>query len=111
MRKIVTNILLLIIGVLLIVFFVANRQDVKISMDPFSLEDPAFYLELPMWAAFALTLFIGFGLGALGMWASSGNLRRRARTRKAEVRRLQRELELAATVPPEDSSREIIVRD
>ncbi|MGV6820803.1 MAG: LapA family protein [Parvularcula sp.] len=102
MRKFIVTILLGILGIALVVFFVSNREVVKISFDPFSLEDPAFYVgPMPMWSALAATLFIGFGLGAVGMWLSDGSLRRKAKARKAEIRRLQNALKLA-TADEED---------
>lgn len=95
MRKLIVSLLLAVLGVLLIVFFVANRHDVLISFDPFSLEDPAFAIgPMPMWAAMAATLGIGYGLGAVGMWLSDGSLRKKAKERKREIKRLKTELKM-----------------
>ncbi len=100
MRKFFMTAILFIVGLALINFFVANRQMVRISFDPSSLEDPAFYIgPMPMWAALALTLFVGYFLGAVGMWLSNGGLRDRARMRKAEIKRLKAELALATDGP------------
>lgn len=100
MRKFLSHLFFGFLGLFLIIFFVANRQPVKISMDPTSLEDPAFYLgPVPMWTALAGTLFLGYGLGAAGMWFSSGGLRARANARKKEIRQLKAELALYADRP------------
>ncbi|WOI53249.1 lipopolysaccharide assembly protein LapA domain-containing protein [Parvularcula sp. LCG005] len=93
MRKIIVYILLALVFVLLVVFFVANQQPVMISMDPLSTDSPAVAIgPYPMWAMAAGTLFIGFGLGAVGMWLSDGSLRRRARERQRRIRQLEDEL-------------------
>jgi hypothetical protein len=93
MRKFIVTAFLAVLGIALVVFFVANRQSVKISMDPTNLEDPAFFIgPMPMWTALAATLFIGYGLGAIGMWITNGALRRKARDRKHEIRRLKAEM-------------------
>ena len=104
MRKFITYLLFAALGIVLIVFFVANRQDVLISFDPTSTTDPAFFIgPMPMWAALVFTLLIGFVLGAFGMWLSAGSLRRKAKVRKKEIRRLEGELALAAGAPPSKS--------
>ena len=104
MRKLVTYFLFLLLGLVLVVFFVSNRQPVFISMDPTNIETPALALgPMPLWAALAFTLMIGFLLGAFGMWLSAGTLRRKAKDRKKEIRRLEGELALAAGAPPRKS--------
>lgn len=97
MRKILFYLLAFIFGLILVVFFVSNRQPVRISLDPTSLETPAFATpEMPLWAALFACMMIGFALGALGMWLSAGALRRKAKDRKKEIRRLEGELTLAS---------------
>lgn len=110
MRKFLTTIFLGLLGVLLVVFFVANRQVVKISIDPINIEQPAMFVELPMWSALAVTLFIGYGLGLVGMWMSNSNLRQRAKLRKAEIKRLKTELDLAATGDAVSDSKAVALR-
>lgn len=104
MRKLLAYFLFSLLGMALIVFFVANRQPVFISMDPTSMESPALGVgPMPMWLALVFTLFIGFALGAFGMWLSAGSVRRKAKTRKREIRRLEAELKLAASDAPRKS--------
>lgn len=104
MRKLLAYLLFLVLGLAMVVFFVANRQPVRISLDPTSLDNPALATpELPLWAALAFCLMIGFGLGAFGMWLSAGSLRRKAKNRKKEIRRLEGELTLAAGDTPKKS--------
>ena len=102
MRKILSMLLMGILGLLLIVFLVANMQPVMISLDPFSTDDPAFALgPLPLWVALAISMFLGFFMGALGMWSSGKNVRRKASTQKKELKELKKQ---AASAPVEPNS-------
>lgn len=90
MKKLVSWLIWFPIGVLAVVFFVANRQFVAISLDPFSPENPAIATPaLPLWFWLTLFLLVGFFAGGLGMWASERPARRKAR---AEIRALKAEL-------------------
>ena len=101
MRKLLSTALLGLLGVALVVFFVANRQPVLISFDPISADNPALFIgPWPMFVLPAITLFVGFFLGLFAMWLSDSALRQKARERKREIKRLQTELDLAATAPP-----------
>ncbi|RFB05456.1 LapA family protein [Parvularcula marina] len=104
MRKLLAYFLFFVFGLLLVVFFVANRQMVRISLDPTSLENPALATPaIPLWAALIACLIVGFLLGAFGMWLSAGSLRRKAKDRKREIRRLEDELTLAVGDTPKKS--------
>lgn len=101
MRRFISYFLLFVTGLLLLIFLVANRQPVKISMDPVNTADPAFYIgPMPMFWALVVTLTVGFIMGLIAMWMSHGKTRQQARERKAEIRRLEQQLELAAGAPP-----------
>ena len=83
----------LILGVL---FLVANRQPVAISLDPFSANNPAVTTTaLPLWFWLIIMLFAGFGLGAAGMWFSGAEGRKNARANRREVKSLRRDLKHA----------------
>ncbi|ADM08996.1 integration host factor beta subunit [Parvularcula bermudensis HTCC2503] len=100
MRRYISYALFLVLGLALLLFLVANRRPVLISMDPISTDDPAFFLgPMPLWAALMFTLVIGFCLGAFGMWLSSRGVRDKAQKRKKEIKRLEQELQLATNSP------------
>lgn len=104
MRKFASYLLFGALGVVLVVFFFANRKLVHISMDPFDIANPAVAIgPMPLWATFAVFLLIGFFLGSFGMWLTAGTLRRKAQERKKEIRRLKEELALAAGDTPRKS--------
>ena len=94
-----------LIGLALIVFLVANRQPMTISLDPLPADDPSFFIDpMPQWVGFAIFLFVGYFLGAFGMWLSGKGLRRRAADRKQEIRRLRKEVETVSTPKPEGAT-------
>lgn len=91
-------------GLVVVWFLVANRQPVAISFDPVSLDNPALATPaLPLWVWLTLTLLVGFFLGALGMWTSSGPARRKARAESLELRSLKRAAADRAATPAGDS--------
>jgi uncharacterized integral membrane protein len=102
MPRFLTTIFLALLAPLLVAFFVANREPVRINFDPFSIEEPALFLDAPLWAGLSGTLVIGFLLGAIGMWISSTRLRRRSRDHKQRVRELEREVQLARQERPRE---------
>ncbi|MEM6914489.1 MAG: LapA family protein [Pseudomonadota bacterium] len=95
MRRFLTTSALILFGIILVAFLVANREPVTISFDPFNTDDPAFSFTQPLWVAPAGSLLVGYGLGALGMWLSNGSLRKKAAARQQKVRELEREVDLA----------------
>lgn len=76
-----------------VLFLVANRQMVAVSLDPFNAEAPALTtMALPLWAWLMTTLFIGVAAGSAGMWASGRPRRIEARTAKKTVKELRQEI-------------------
>ena len=76
-----------------VLFLVANRQMVAVSLDPFNAEAPALTtMALPLWAWLMTTLFIGFGAGSAGMWMSGRPHRVEARDAKKTVKELRKEV-------------------
>ncbi len=79
-----------------VLFLVANRQPVAVSLDPFSASNPAVTTPpLPLWLWLMAMLFIGLGLGASGMWLSGREGRQKARATRREVKTLRKELAAA----------------
>lgn len=91
MKKILRWVVFVPFGAILVLFLVANRQPVALSLDPFSTQAPAFATpSLPLWLWLAFSLFSGFFLGAAGMWMSGRELRLRARADRLELKALKR---------------------
>ncbi len=96
--------LLFIIGLSLIgiVFAVANRQWVPLSMDPFSQSDPALAISLPLFLIIFGAVFLGMLIGASVTWMGQGRVRRDLRATKREEKALRKQVD--ATKPAEEKS-------
>ena len=104
MRKFLFSILLLLFGLLVLLFLVANRQAVFISLDPIDVDHPALALgPMPLWAALMAMMLVGYMLGGIGMWISGRGTRRKASERKIRIRELEHELALATRQDPAEA--------
>jgi hypothetical protein len=102
MKKVVARLIWIPLGLLFVVFLVANREPVAVSLDPLSTDDPAIATPpLPLFLWLALSMLFGIGLGAAAIWSSAGPARRRARAEHRELKSLkERAAGLPATVDP-----------
>ncbi|MFN0024729.1 MAG: LapA family protein [Parvularculaceae bacterium] len=94
-------------GALLVVFLVANRAPVALSLDPLSTTAPALATPaLPLWIWLVLFLLAGVGLGAAASWTSGRELRLRAKADRLELKALRKTAPVgptsAAAPPPKD---------
>ncbi len=103
MRKLVRWLVTIPAGAILVIFLVANRAPVALSLDPLSTVAPALATPaLPLWIWLVMFLLSGVGLGALAMWASGRELRTRARSDRLELKALKKAAASAAAhVAPE----------
>ena len=104
MRRVVTMFVVVPLGLVLIVFAVANRHPVTVSLDPFGSDAPALSATVPLFIVILLCLLIGVVVGGLATWISQGSWRRAARRLDTDARalRIEREAlkgELAAKEP------------
>lgn len=103
MKKIVRWLVTIPAGAALVVFLVANRAPVALSLDPLSPSAPALATPaLPLWIWLVLFLLSGVGLGAAAMWASGVDARRRARADRLELTS-RNKAAAGPTAPPERS--------
>src|SRR5690242_14551762 len=70
-------------GILL--FAVANRHWVTISLDPFTPERPALAASLPLFLAILLALILGVLIGGVASWVGQAKWRAAARRYLAEL--------------------------
>jgi uncharacterized integral membrane protein len=82
MRKFFAWIALAPIAVIAILFAVANRGRVTVSLDPFSVESPAYAIDLPMFLVIFAALIIGVVIGGISVWF--GRLRWQMAAHRAE---------------------------
>ena len=102
MKKWLFRIVWIPVLVVAVLFLVANRQPVAISLDPFSASNPAVTTAaLPLWLWLMTMLFIGVAIGSFGMWLSGSSRRRKNRHDRRELKNLRRTA--AAHQKPEES--------
>ncbi|MCB1463986.1 MAG: DUF1049 domain-containing protein [Nitratireductor sp.] len=112
MKRILSIVLAVPVGIALIVASVANRQTVTLRLDPFNEADPALSLDLPFFAFLFAALLVGMIVGAVAVWLGQGKHRRSAKRERGEARKWRDEAEqsrkradeLAATLAASQSS-------
>lgn len=93
MKKLVERLLWIPLFLVAVVFMVANRQEVAVSLNPFA--DGSGVLTsvaLPLWAWFMMMIGLGVALGSLGMWISAASGRRKARDLRQQVKGLEKQV-------------------
>jgi uncharacterized integral membrane protein len=93
LRKIVAALILGPLAIIIIAFAVANRQIVTVSLDPFSTDQPAAALTLPLFGLVIVLLIVGVVIGGVAAWLRQSKWRRTARQLEREVGDLRGEVE------------------
>ncbi|MEZ5893986.1 MAG: LapA family protein [Parvularculaceae bacterium] len=76
-----------------VLFLVANREPVAISLDPFRPGSPALSTPpAPLWFWLMVMLFFGVALGAVGGWLSGRPARIRAREDRRSLKAVTKEV-------------------
>jgi uncharacterized integral membrane protein len=91
MRKVLAWIVLVPIAVLALIFAVANRQLVTISVDPFSVENPAYAVQVPAFLVIFISLIVGVILGGTAVWFGKLRWQMAAHRAEKELARLRTE--------------------
>ncbi|QOZ06147.1 lipopolysaccharide assembly protein LapA domain-containing protein [Bradyrhizobium sp. CCBAU 51765] len=92
MRKFLTALIVIPLGVVLVAFAVANRHFVTVSFDPFISDDPSLSLTLPLFLLLILVAALGVVVGGSAVWFGQRRWRRAARRNDAEARTARAEL-------------------
>jgi len=87
-RTLLTAVVLVPLGVLILLFALANRQWISVSLDPFSAQDPAVAVSLPVFFVVLFALMAGVLIGGAATWLSQAKWRRAARRHRAALRRV-----------------------
>jgi uncharacterized integral membrane protein len=90
-KKIINLLILLPLGIILIVFCVANRQSVTLAFNPFRPEDQVLALSAPFFVFIFLALIIGMLIGSAATWFTQSKHRKRAKVEAKEAVRWQSE--------------------
>jgi uncharacterized integral membrane protein len=93
LRKVVAALVLVPVALLIVLFAVANRGAVTISLDPFVGDPPIFSVSLPLFLLLLLVLIFGVIVGGIAAWMRQSRWRRRARRLSAELKASRAEAE------------------
>ncbi len=92
LRKIVNALILLPLGLIFIVFAVANRHLVTVSFDPFSSSDPGIGLSLPLFVVIVLMVMLGVIAGGIATWFGQRRWRAAARRHETDAHEAREQL-------------------
>jgi uncharacterized integral membrane protein len=92
MRKFFTTLIVVPLGLLFVVFAVANRHFVTVSFDPFNSIDPSISLSLPLFVLIILIAIIGVVAGGTATWFGQRHWRKAARQNEADARAAREQL-------------------
>src|SRR5258708_8007046 len=86
MRKFFTALVLIPLGLIFIVFAVANRHLVTVSFDPFNSSDPSAGVTLPLFVVIIAVAIVGVVAGGSATWFRQRHWRRAPREHQAHAR-------------------------
>jgi uncharacterized integral membrane protein len=92
MRKFFTGLVLIPLGVIFVVFAVANRHAVTVSFDPFNSTDPSLGVRLPLFVVIIAVAILGVVAGGSATWFRQRHWRRAARQHEADARDMRAQL-------------------
>jgi uncharacterized integral membrane protein len=93
MRKFFTALVVIPLGLIFIVFAVANRHFVTVSFDPFNSTDPSISVTLPLFVVIIAVAILGVIAGGFGTWFRQRHWRRAARQHEANAHQARAEAE------------------
>lgn len=100
LKRIVTLVVFVPLGIVLVVLAVANRQSVTLALNPFQPQDTLLAVSAPLFLFLFLTLLLGMVIGSTVTWWSQGKHRKQARIEAREAIKWQGEHKAAATPHP-----------
>ena len=92
MRKFFTGLVLIPLGLIFVVFAVANRHLVTVSFDPFNSRDPSVAVTLPLFVVIIAVAIAGVVAGGCATWFRQRHWRRAARQHEADARQARAQL-------------------
>jgi uncharacterized integral membrane protein len=92
MRKFLTGLVLIPLGVLFIVFAFANRHLVTVTFDPFDANDPLAGVTLPLFVLIIAVAIFGVVAGSVATWFRQRRWRHAARQYETDAREARMEL-------------------
>ena len=93
LRRIINALVVLPLAIVFVIFAVANRHMVRVSLDPFNSADPALSFSMPLFILILLAAIAGVAAGGLATWFRQGRWRRAARRHEADARDARSQLD------------------
>lgn len=103
MRSFLKALVLVPIALLIVLFSVANRAPVRISLDPVSREAPVLAYDLPLFIIVLAALAFGVLIGGLASWLAQGKHRKAARRNRREVDSLRSQTQALRSAVPDSA--------
>ena len=100
MKTFFKALILLPLSLIIVLFAIANRTPVTISLDPFSQDAPILAYTLPLWVVLFGAVAVGIVIGGLSAWAVQAKHRRAERAYRREAQTLRHEVERKRETPP-----------
>lgn len=91
LRRLVWFPVALVAAALLVTLSIANRDPVRLILDPFRPDAPVISMTLPFYAYLLGALTLGVVLGGVSTWLGQGRWRRTARLKAQDAMRWQAE--------------------
>ncbi len=92
MRKFLTGLVLIPLGLIFVVFAVANHHLVTVSFDPFNSIDPSVAVRLPLFVVIIAVAILGVMAGGSATWLRQRHWRWAARQHEADARQIRAQL-------------------
>ena len=92
MRKFLTALVVIPLGIFFVIFAVANRHLVTVSFDPFNSTTPTVAITLPLFVVIIAVAMLGVVAGGMATWFRQARFRRAARRHEAEARQMRTQL-------------------
>jgi uncharacterized integral membrane protein len=93
MRKFFTALVLIPLGLVFVIFAVANRHLVTVSFDPFNSIDPSIAVRLPLFVVIIVVAILGVAAGGSATWFRQRHWRRAGRQHEADARQARAQLD------------------
>ena len=90
-KHILQALILLPVAIVLVSLAVANRQSVQLALDPFSPEQPALQVNIPLYLVVFGALLCGILIGGVMAWFKQGRHRKAARENRYEAKKWRNE--------------------
>lgn len=96
-RKVVSLVVFVPLGVVLVVLAVANRAPVSLVLNPFDPADQALSISGPFFVFLILAVMLGVLLGSVVTWFTQGKHRKKARNQSLAAQQWQAEADRQKT--------------